>query len=297
MNQKHLKDNGDRTPHFKQHHRRTEQVKIQVQDDRTGMDVVTLKRALLDNLYYIQAKDKDRATAHDYYMALAYTIRDRLLQRWLKTVEQTYFRKDVKLLCYLSAEYLIGRQLGKNLINVGLYEQARQILQELGYDLYDLQEQEHEPGLGNGGLGRLAACFLDSLSTLEIPAIGYGIRYEFGIFEQVIQNGWQVERPDRWLRFGNPWEIPRPDYNVEVKFGGHTEAYIDENGRYQVRWIPERTVLGTPYDIPMSGYNTNTVNTLRLWSAKASEEFNLQIFNSGDFTRAVADKVFFRKYY
>jgi len=292
MNQKHLKNNGDRTPHFKQHHRRTEQVKIQVEDDHTGMDVVTLKRALLDNLYYIQAKDKDRATAYDYYMALAYTIRDRLLQRWLKTVEQTHFRKDAKVLCYLSAEYLIGRQLGKNLINVGLYEKARQILQELGFDLYDLQEQEHEPGLGNGGLGRLAACFLDSLSTLEIPAIGYGIRYEFGIFEQVIQNGWQVERPDRWLRFGNPWEIPRPDYNVEVKFGGHTESYIDENGRYQVRWIPERTVLGTPYDIPMSGYNTNTVNTLRLWSAKASEEFNLQIFNSGDFTRAVADKVF-----
>ncbi len=292
MNNNHFKQNGNRVPHFRKHVRRTEHVEIQVQDDRTGMDAVTLKRALLDNLYYIQAKDSDWATAHDYYMALAYTVRDRLLHRWIKTVEQTYFQKDVKVLCYLSAEYLLGRQMGKNLVNVGLYEEARHILEELGYDLYDILEQEDEPGLGNGGLGRLAACFLDSLSTLEMPAIAYGIRYEFGIFQQAIRDGWQVERPDRWLRFGNPWEIPRPDYTVEVKFGGHTEAYTDKHGRYQVRWIPQKTVLGTPYDIPMSGYNTNTVNTLRLWSAKASEDFNLQIFNSGDFTDAVADKVF-----
>ncbi|MEH1840988.1 MAG: glycogen/starch/alpha-glucan phosphorylase [Nostoc sp.] len=292
MNHNHTKYNGNRTPHFKKCHRRTEQVEIQVQDDRTGMDGVTLKRALLDNLYYIQAKDRDWATAHDYYMALAYTVRDRLLHRWLKTVEQTYLHKDVKIVCYLSAEYLIGPQLGKNLMNVGLYEEARNILQELGFNLDDVLEQEDEPALGNGGLGRLAACFLDSLSSLEMPAIGYGIRYEFGIFQQVIQDGWQVERPDRWLRFGNPWEIPRLDYIVEVKFGGHTEAYTDERGRYQVRWIPERTVLGTPYDTPISGYSSNTVNTLRLWSAKASEDFNLQIFNSGDFTDAVADKVF-----
>ncbi|MEH2069503.1 MAG: glycogen/starch/alpha-glucan phosphorylase [Nostoc sp.] len=292
MNYNHSKHNGNRTPHFKKCHRRTEQVEIQVQDDRTGMDAVTLKRALLDNLYYIQAKDRNWANAHDYYMALAYTVRDRLLHRWLKTVEQTYFHKDVKILCYLSAEYLIGPQLGKNLMNVGLYEEARNILQELGFNLYDVLEQEDEPALGNGGLGRLAACFFDSLSSLEMPAIGYGIRYEFGIFQQVIQDGWQVERPDRWLRFGNPWEIPRLDYIVEVKFGGHTEAYTDEHGRYQVRWIPERTVLGTPYDTPISGYNSNTVNTLRLWSAKASEDFNLQIFNSGDFTDAVAEKVF-----
>lgn len=284
--------NGSRTPTFKHHLRRTEHVKVQVQDDRTGIDRETLKRAVLDNLYYILAKDRAWATPYDYYMALAYTVRDRLLQRWLKTVEQTYFKPDVKVVCYFSAEYLIGRQLGKNLVNVGLYESAREIMQELGHDLYDLLEQENEPGLGNGGLGRLAACFLDSLSTLEMPAIGYGIRYEFGIFEQTIRDGWQVERPDRWLRFGNAWEIPRPDYIVEVKFGGHTETYTDAQGRYQVRWIPERTVLGTPYDTPMSGYSTNTVNTLRLWSAKASEEFNFQIFNTGDYIDAVADKTF-----
>lgn len=284
---------GQHAPHWKKHHCRTEHVPVQVQDDRTGMDIETLKRAFLDNLYYIQAKDKGWATAHDYFMALSYTVRDRLLHRWLKTVEQTYFQKDVKVVCYLSAEYLIGPQLSKNLTNVGIYEQARQVVQEsAGLDLYDLLEQEDEPGLGNGGLGRLAACFLDSLSTLAIPAIGYGIRYEYGIFQQVIRNGSQVEVPDRWLRFGNPWEIARPDYTVEVKFGGHTEAYTDEQGRYQVRWIPERTVLGTPYDIPMVGYNCNTVNSLRLWSAKASEDFNFQIFNSGDFAKAVADKVY-----
>ncbi|KAF3886459.1 MULTISPECIES: glycogen/starch/alpha-glucan phosphorylase [Nostocales] len=287
------KHDGKHAPHWKKHICRTEHVPIQVQDDRTGMDIETLKRAFLDNLYYIQAKDKGWATAHDFFMALSYTVRDRLLHRWIKTVEQTYFQKDVKVVCYLSAEYLIGPQLSKNLTNVGMYEQARQVVREVtGLDLYDLLEQEDEPGLGNGGLGRLAACFLDSLSTLEIPAVGYGIRYEYGIFQQTIRNGTQVEVPDRWLRFGNPWEIPRPDYTMEVKFGGHTEAYTDERGRYQVRWIPQKTILGTPYDTPMVGYNSNTVNTLRLWSAKASEDFNLQIFNSGDFANAVADKVY-----
>ena len=293
MNGNGLKQETQRhAPRTEKHIRRTEHAAIQVQNDRTGMDVETLKRAFFDNLYYIQAKDKGWATAHDFYMALAYTVRDRLLHRWIKTVEQTYQKKGVKVVCYLSAEYLIGRQLGKNLINVGIHDQAYQVVQESGLDLYDLLEQEDEPGLGNGGLGRLAACFMDSLSTLEIPAIGYGIRYEYGIFQQYICNGAQVERPDRWLRFGNPWEIPRLDYIMEVKFGGHTEAYTDEQGRYQVRWIPERTVLGIPYDTPISGYSSNTVNTLRLWSAKASDDFNFDIFNSGDYARAVADKVF-----
>lgn len=292
MNVNSLKQDDRHAPHPKKHFCRTEHVQIQVQDDRTGMDRETLKRALLDNLYYILAKDQAWATPHDYFMALSYTVRDRLLQRWIKTVDQTYLQPGVKVVCYLSAEYLIGRQLGKNLVNVGLYEEIRDIVQELGFDLYDLLEQEDDPGLGNGGLGRLAACFLDSLSTLEIPAIGYGIRYEFGIFQQTIRDGWQVERPDRWLRFGNPWEIPRPEYIVEIKLGGRTESYTDETGRYQVRWIPERTVLGTPYDTPISGYSSNTVNTLRLWSAKASEDFNLEIFNTGDFARAVADKTF-----
>ncbi len=279
-------------PQPKEHIRRTEHVTIQVEDDRTGTSLETLKRALMDNLYYILGKDGNWATPHDYYMALAYTVRDRLIHRWIKTVEQTYFDPDVKVVCYLSAEYLLGRQLGNNLINLALYEPARQVVTEAGFDLYDLLEQEDEPGLGNGGLGRLAACYLDSLSSLEIPAVGYGIRYEYGIFKQAIQNGWQVENPDHWLRFGNPWEIPRLDYMVEVKFGGRTKVYEDEQGHYRIKWVPETTVLGMPYDTLVPGYNTNTINTLRLWSAQASEGFKLQIFNSGDFTRAVADKTF-----
>jgi starch phosphorylase len=268
-----------------------EQGEIQVEDDRTGVAVETLKRAFLDNLYYIQGKAEFLATLHDYYMALAHTVRDRLLHRRIKTA-QTYFEKDAKTVYYLSAEFLIGRLLSNNLINIGLYEPVRQALEESGLDLDDLMEREEDPGLGNGGLGRLAACFLDSLATLEIPAIGYGIRYEYGIFEQLIRDGWQTEDPDKWLRFGNPWEIPRPDYLVVVKLGGHTEGYTDEQGYYQVRWTPDRTVLGIPYDTPVSGYDTNTVNKLRLWSARAGEEFNFQSFNAGDYAHAVANKIF-----
>jgi glycogen phosphorylase len=276
----------------KRHVRSTAPVEIQVEDDRTGMDLETLKRAFIDNLYYIQGKDKNFATAYDYYMALAYTIRDRLVHRWIKT-EQTYFEKDVRVVCYLSAEFLLGRQLGQNLINVGLWERARQAIKETaGLELEDLMEHEQEPGLGNGGLGRLAACFLDSLATLEIPALGYGIRYEFGIFKQDIRDGWQAERPDTWLQLGNPWEIPRPEYRVKVHFGGRTEPYTDRSGHYRVRWIPDRTVLGTPYDTLVPGYHTDTVNTLRLWSARASEEFNFQVFDAGDYARAVADKTY-----
>jgi starch phosphorylase len=266
-------------------------VRVHVEDDRTGVTVSTLKRALADNLYYIQGKDENFATLYDYYMALAYTVRDRLVHRRIKTA-QTYFEKDVKTVYYLSAEFLIGRLLLNHLINLGLYDQINQALKESGLSLDDLIEREEEPGLGNGGLGRLAACFLDSLATLEIPAVGYGIRYEFGIFDQLISDGWQVEHPDNWLRFGNPWEIARPDYMVEVKFGGHTEAYTDAEGKPRVRWSPRVTVLGTPYDTPVPGYGNNTVNTLRLWSARAGEDFDFHVFNAGDYTQAVAAKTF-----
>jgi starch phosphorylase len=255
------------------------------------MEVGTLKRALADNLYCIQGKDEYFATAYDYYMALAYTVRDRLTHRRIKTA-QTYFERDAKMVYYLSAEFLIGRLLINNLINLGMYDQMRQALKESGLNLDDLLEREEEPGLGNGGLGRLAACFLDSMATLEIPAMGYGIRYEFGIFRQLIANGWQHECPDNWLRFGNPWEIARPDYIVEVKFGGHTEAFTDDEGNYRVHWMARNTVYGTPYDTPVPGYRNNTVNTLRLWSARAGEDFNFQVFDAGDYTQAVADKTF-----
>jgi glycogen/starch/alpha-glucan phosphorylases len=263
---------------------------IAVEDDRTGTSVETLKRAFADNLFYIQGKYASIATANDYYMALAYTVRDRLLSRWLRTMK-TYEEQNVKSVYYLSAEFLMGRHLGNSLINLEIYDQVQQAMSEFGLDLDDLLEQEPDPGLGNGGLGRLAACFLDSLATTEIPAVGYGIRYEFGIFNQAVQEGWQVEIPDKWLRFGNPWEVERPDEVIEVKFGGHTEIYTDDRGQPRTRWIPARTVIGVPFDTPVPGYNTNTVNTLRLWKAEAGDEFNFQAFNAGDYDGAVASKM------
>ncbi|MHC5895010.1 glycogen/starch/alpha-glucan phosphorylase [Nostoc sp.] len=263
---------------------------LQFEDDRTGLSIETLKRALADNLFYIQGKFPAAATPNDYYMALAYTVRDRILQRWFNTVE-TYIKKGVKVVCYLSAEFLLGPHLSNNLINLGIYDQVRQAVEESGLDFVQLRELEEEPGLGNGGLGRLAACYMDSLSTLEIPAIGYGIRYEFGIFDQEIRDGWQVEITDKWLRFGNPWEIPRPEETIDVKFGGYTEAYNDEKGHYRVRWIPHNVVKGVPYDTPILGYKVNTANTLRLWKAEAPESFEFQAFNVGDYYGAVNKKV------
>ncbi|NEQ67836.1 MAG: glycogen/starch/alpha-glucan phosphorylase, partial [Symploca sp. SIO2D2] len=254
------------------------------------MSVETLKRAFADNLFYVQGKSESIATPHDYYMALAYTVRDRLLQRWLQTAK-TYSDKNVKSVCYLSAEFLMGRHLGNNLLNLGISEKIRQVVTEAGLNLDDLLEQEVDPGLGNGGLGRLAACFLDSLATLEIPAVGYGIRYEFGIFHQIIKDGWQVELPDKWLRLTNPWEIARPEACVDVQFGGHTETYSKHKGHSKVSWISERTVKAVPYDTPVPGYNTNMVNRLRLWKAEASDEFDFDAFNAGYYDQAVSDKM------
>ena len=226
-------------------------------------------------------------------MALAYTVRDRLLHRWINTIE-TYLKEkehELKLVCYLSAEFLLGPRLRNSLINLGIHDEVRQAMEESGLDLQELLEQEVEPGLGNGGLGRLAACYMDSLSALEIPAVGYGIRYEFGIFTQEIQDGWQLEIADQWLRLGAPWEIRRPEGSVEVNFGGHTEAYTDDQGRYRVRWIPAQVVRGVPYDMPILGYKVNTANTLRLWKAEARESFSFPEFNLGDYYGAVHDKV------
>jgi starch phosphorylase len=262
---------------------------IQIEDDRTGINVETIKRAFLDNLYYIQAKLPRIATRNDCYMALAYTVRDRLINRWLHTT-QTYIEKSARIATYLSAEFLMGPHLGNNLINLGIYDQVKQAMEELGLNLIEIMEQEEEPGLGNGGLGRLAACYIDSMATLEIPAIGYGIRYEYGIFDQEIKEGWQVEITDKWLRYGNPWEVARPESEVEVKFGGHTETFTDEHGRYRVRWVPFKVVKGVPYDTPILGFQTNTANTLRLWKAEAPESFDFEAFNRGDYYGAVEDK-------
>ena len=262
---------------------------IVIEDDRTGMEVEVIRRAFIDNLMSLQAKTADRATPHDLFFALAYTVRDRLYARWIKTNE-AYYDTDVKRAYYLSAEFLVGRSLANNLINLGLYERARDALGQLGIKLEDVLEEEVDAGLGNGGLGRLAACFLDSMATHGYPGYGYGLRYEFGIFNQVIRNGTQVERPDEWLRFGNPWEINRPEITFEVKFGGRTELTSDGRGGYRVGWVGTRSVIGIPYDSPVSGYGTDNVNSMRLWRARASEEFDLTVFNAGDYVRAVEEK-------
>jgi starch phosphorylase len=260
------------------------------QDDRTALDKQALQKAFLDNLFYIQGKFPALATQTDYYMALAYTIRDRLLHRWISTAA-AYTQQGSRTVCYLSAEFLMGPHLGNNLINLGIYEEVKQAVTELGLNFDELLAQEEEPGLGNGGLGRLAACFIDSLASLEVPALGYGIRYEFGIFEQGIIDGWQVEKTDKWLRFGNPWEIARPEWSQEVKLGGHTESYTDEQQRLRVRWVPEKTVIGIPYDTPILGYHNNTANTLRLWKSEAPESFDFAVFNRGDYYGAVNQKI------
>lgn len=257
---------------------------------RTGMSVDDLKRSFLDNLFYVLGKFPALATENDYYLALAYTIRDRLVQRWINTAA-TYTKSGSRTVCYLSAEFLMGPHLGNNLVNLGIYDQAKQAIDELGLNFESLLEVEEEPGLGNGGLGRLAACYLDSLATLEIPTLGYGIRYEFGIFDQDIRDGWQIELTDKWLRYGNPWELPRPEWAVEVKLGGHVDHYTDNNGRHQTHWVPYQVVRGIPYDTPILGYQTNTANTLRLWTAEAPESFDFDAFNSGDYLGAVHEKV------
>ena len=267
-----------------------QQPQIQVEDDRTGLSITTLKRAIADNLFYVQGKFPTIATNNDYYMALAYTIRDRMLQRWLVSTD-TYLQQKTRMVCYLSAEFLLGPHLGNNLINLGIYDKVKQAVEELGLNLDDLIAQEEEPGLGNGGLGRLAACYMDSLSTLEIPAIGYGIRYEFGIFDQEIHDGWQVEITDKWLRYGNPWEIPRPEVTYEVKFGGHIEHYTDDQDNYCTKWVPDLVVKGVAYDTPILGYQVNTANTLRLWKSEAPESFDFQAFNVGNYYGAVDQKV------
>jgi len=250
----------------------------------------SIKRSFLDSLFYRQAQFPKLATSHDYYKALAYTVRDIMAQKWLSSA-RTYTLAGSRTVCYLSAEFLLGPHLGNNLINLGLYDVAKEAIEDLGLNFEELLDQEEEPGLGNGGLGRLAACYMESLATLDIPTLGYGIRYEFGIFDQDIRDGWQVERTDKWLRFGNAWEIARPEWAVEVKLGGRVEEYTDKDGVHQERWVPHQVIRGVPYDTPILGYQTNTANTLRLWSAEATDSFDFTAFNSGDYFGAVHEKV------
>ena len=257
---------------------------------RTGLSSDILKHAIIDNLFYVQGRLPESATHNDWYLALAHTVRDRLLDRWIRTV-RTLMKQDTRVVSYLSAEFLMGPQLENNLINLGIYHETQEAVEDLGLDLRMLIEQEEEPGLGNGGLGRLAACYLDSLATLEIPAIGYGIRYEFGIFDQEIRDGRQVEVTDKWLSLGNPWEIPRLETAYYVNLGGSTESFQDDRGRYRVRWIPHRVIKGVAYDTPVLGYRVNTTNLLRLWKAEAVESFDFEAFNTGDYLGAVNQKM------
>jgi glycogen phosphorylase len=249
----------------------------------------SLKRAISDHITYTLARDRVEATDRDFYMSAAWSVRDRLAARWAAT-QATYRRNDVKRVYYLSLEFLIGRTLGNALLNLGLEEPASEALEELGYRFEDLRELEHDAGLGNGGLGRLAACYLDSMATLQIPGYGYGIRYEYGIFRQKLVGGRQVETPDNWLHDTNPWEVARPNRTYKVKFYGRVDAVEDDNGRTHFAWVDTQDVLAMAYDMPVPGFRNGTVNTLRLWGAKATEEFDLTYFIRGDYIAAVQAK-------
>ena len=257
---------------------------------RTGLSADALRRGIIDHLRYSIGRPAAALKPEHYYRATALAVRDRMQDNRVAST-QTSLDLGRKVTCYLSAEFLMGPQLGSNLLNLGIEDAAREALASLGQDLDGVLACEEEPGLGNGGLGRLAACYLDSLATLERPAIGYGIRYEFGIFDQEIHDGWQVEKTDNWLDNGNPWEIAKPDVNYRVNWGGYVEHYVDEAGHDRVRWVPGRALKGVAYDTPIQGYGVNTCNVLTLWSARAVQSFALEAFNTGDYYKAVEDEV------
>ncbi|XP_057257105.1 LOW QUALITY PROTEIN: glycogen phosphorylase, liver form-like [Pezoporus wallicus] len=246
--------------------------------------VAELKRGFNRHLHFTLVKDRNVATPRDYYFALAHTVRDHLVGRWIRT-QQYYYEKDPKRIYYLSLEFYMGRTLQNTMINLGLQNACDEAIYQLGLDMEELEEIEEDAGLGNGGLGRLAACFLDSMATLGLAAYGYGIRYEYGIFNQKIRDGWQVEEADDWLRHGNPWEKARPEYMLPVHFYGRVEHTATG-----AKWVDTQVVLALPYDTPVPGYLNNTVNTMRLWSARAPNDFNLRDFNVGDYIQAVLDR-------
>ncbi len=261
---------------------------------RIARSVEAIQRSFLDNLFYVVGRTLEDSSPVDHYTALAYTIRDRLLARFVSSAER-YRQSNARTVAYLSAEFLLGPHLGNNILNLDVWgntmDHTREALQNLGLDLDTILESELEPGLGNGGLGRLAACYMDSLATLEIPAIGYGIRYEYGIFEQEIRDGWQIEIADAWLRNGNPWELPNRQIRYPVKMDGHIEHTVDETNQPQVRWIPATIIYGLAYDTPILGYGVSNANLLRLWKSEAREPFDLRAFSHGDYQGAVSDNV------
>ncbi len=249
-----------------------------------------LKKAFIHHRRFSLAKDIYSATDYDNYSSLALAIRDRLIEKWILT-QQRYHDENCKRVYYFSLEFLPGRFLENNMLNLGILDEAKEAMKELGFNIEDFFEQEKDPGLGNGGLGRLAACYLDSMATLGIPATGYGIRYDYGIFRQKIINGEQVEIPDEWLTLGNPWEFERPEYTLKIRFYGKTVTRTDKNGRFSVDWLDTKDVLAMAYDIPVAGYDNDVVNNLRLWSAKSTAEFDFEYFNDGDYIKACENKI------
>ncbi len=264
---------------------------LSVSSERTKTTIHALKQSFINSLFCGLGRTSFNASTNDIYTAVSLAIRERIFDKGVKTVENMV-ENQTKMVAYLSAEYLPGPHLENNILNLGITKETTEALRQLSVNIDDLHSIEEEPGLGNGGLGRLASCFMESLATMEVPAIGYGIRYEFGIFDQIIKDGWQVEITDKWLKFGNPWEIVRPEIYYEVMFGGHTEAYVDNNGKYRVNWIPETEVKGVAYDTPILGYKVGTCNSMRLWKAEAIESFDFEAFNHGNYYQAVEDKMY-----
>lgn len=259
------------------------------QYDKRGNDREALRKSLSNRLIYSLGKDPITATHRDWFHTTAYVVRELLIERWMETM-RSYYQTDSKRVYYLSMEFLTGRLLFNSMSNMGFAKECLQALNDLGLDIDHIQRHEPDAALGNGGLGRLAACFLDSMATMSLPCYGYGIRYEYGMFTQRIENGFQVEHPDNWLRYGNPWEFPRPEVLFPVKFGGRVVQFRDEKGITRFHWVDTEDVMAMAYDTPVPGYNTNTVNNMRLWSAKASRDFHLRYFNEGNYIKAVEEK-------
>src|SRR5512144_1285383 len=252
--------------------------------DKLGEERESLGHSLSNRLIYSMGKDPITATTRDWFNTTAYAVRERLIERWMETM-RSYYKSDAKRVYYLSMEFLTGRLLTNSLLNMGFYGECREALADLELDIEAITEMEMDAALGNGGLGRLAACFLDSMATLRLPGYGYGIRYEYGMFYQRLNQGFQLEVPDNWLRYGNSWEFPRAEVLYPVHFGGRVVEYRDELGRSGYAWADTEEVMAMAYDMPIPGYATNTVNNLRLWSAKASRELDLNYFNEGNYFR------------
>ena len=251
--------------------------------------VAEVKDAIKHQLRLILARDLGSATKSELWMATSLAVKEMMIDRFIET-QKEHSKQDTRRVYYLSLEYLMGRLLNVNLSNLGLKNAVEEALSELGFQLDVLSEEEHDMGLGNGGLGRLAACFLDSMATMDLPAIGYGIHYQFGLFKQEFDNGRQIEKPDDWLKNGNPWEIIRPQYSQKIQLYGQVEHSYDDLGNYSPQWVGTKEVEGIPYDLPIVGYGAKTVNFLRLWESKASEQLDFQIFNQGGYVEAVREK-------